>query len=714
MHVIDLSEGEQVNVDFGNFQLGQITLHKFQDVNADGEFAWSIEGQLPGQSGLGGWELVVLKDGQPYATRVTGPNGWATLKNLDKGTYTISETQQPGWVQSYPVPDTHVIEIDESGEVHSPVRFGNWTHAEIHGLKYEDDNYNGQRDKGEKPLKNVTIKLLDADGNVIDETKTNDDGEYWFLDVVPGSYGVKEKVKNGWMMTEPDGIYRVTLSSGEVVRLDFGNFKLGQAVIHKFEDINNNGEWDDGEPALEGWEIELWSGDRKIKTKTTNSNGKVKFGSRKPGRYFVKEVQQRGWMQTRPDAPGYRFTIDESGEVYREAFGNFQLGVLNVFKFEDMDADGSFDIPGEKGIEGWTMYLNYRGQLISAVTNEHGIATFRNLKPGVYFLTEKERGGWIKTHPDFRGYKIVVTESGQVMKRMFGNYEYAKINVRKLEDVNGNGRIEQRETRSGLEGWDITINPLLMPGRTRTLTTGPDGWVSFRGLMPGFYVVRETMQENWIQTFPRNRRGAHIVEITHSGQVEVRRFANYQYGEINGYKWEDLNGNGEWENFENPIEGWVIKLRDKNGNVIERTRTDASGYYEFDELLFGHYQVHEKHPDGWIQTYPDFRRYQVDIQSGKIESDLNFGNFELGNISGYKWNDYNGDGIWQRNDEPVLEGWTINLFTMPGPIDTPESNVQPANHILPSWSTVTDKNGYYEFTDLPFGFYLHSHLKCTT
>ncbi|MCX6267402.1 MAG: hypothetical protein NTW16_08610 [Bacteroidetes bacterium] len=56
-------------------------------------------------------------------------------------------------------------------------------------------------------------------------------------------------------------------------------------------------------------------------------------------------------------------------------------------------------------------------------------------------------------------------------------------------------------------------------------------------------------------------------------------------------------------------------------------------------------------------------------------------------ISGYKFNDLNGDGIWLA--EPGLAGWVIDLI----PVGAPKQ------------SCTTNSNGYYEFADLPAGTY---------
>jgi PKD repeat protein len=61
-----------------------------------------------------------------------------------------------------------------------------------------------------------------------------------------------------------------------------------------------------------------------------------------------------------------------------------------------------------------------------------------------------------------------------------------------------------------------------------------------------------------------------------------------------------------------------------------------------------------------------------------------------GSISGYKWNDLNGNGIWEAG-EPGLSGWTIRIHSRTG------SNI---GSLIAT--TTTDATGHYMFTGLQF------------
>lgn len=86
----------------------------------------------------------------------------------------------------------------------------------------------------------------------------------------------------------------------------------------KFDDVNGNGTFDAGEPALAGWTIELSNGD----TAVTDSNGFYYFMNLPAGTYTVSEVQQPGWVQTAPQSGTHSVTLAQSESVSGINFGN--------------------------------------------------------------------------------------------------------------------------------------------------------------------------------------------------------------------------------------------------------------------------------------------------------------------------------------------------------------------------------------------------------
>jgi len=79
-------------------------------------------------------------------------------------------------------------------------------------------------------------------------------------------------------------------------------------------------------------------------------------------------------------------------------------------------------------------------------------------------------------------------------------------------------------------------------------------------------------------------------------------------GEIHGGKWNDLNGDRQWDANEPGLQGWVVYI-DENANGRRDASepfkvTDENGAYAFIDLQPGSYIISEEMQAGWIQTFP--------------------------------------------------------------------------------------------------------------
>ncbi|MCX8182722.1 MAG: hypothetical protein N3D12_06340 [Candidatus Methanomethyliaceae archaeon] len=102
-------------------------------------------------------------------------------------------------------------------------------------------------------------------------------------------------------------------------------------------------------------------------------------------------------------------------------------------------------------------------------------------------------------------------------------------------------------------------------------------------------------------------------------------------GWISGYKWNDTNGNGVWDQGEPALPEWTIQILDAATNsLITTTTTDGSGYYNFTGLMAGTYNVGEILQNVWKQTCPSAPGiYTININSGTVSENNNFGNKEI-------------------------------------------------------------------------------------
>jgi hypothetical protein len=139
-------------------------------------------------------------------------------------------------------------------------------------------------------------------------------------------------------------------------------------------------------------------------------------------------------------------------------------------------------------------------------------------------------------------------------------------------------------------------------------------------------------------------------------------------GSISGYKWSDCNEDGVWDGEEVGLADWEIKLSKMVGVDWEyqsSTTTGVDGEYSFTELGSGAFKLEEVLQTGWTQTYPTEGVHIFTLGAGEARTDVNFGNYLPATqdpISGYKFNDLDGDGVWDcftdNFTDGNADGWT--------------------------------------------------------
>ncbi|MCL5028104.1 MAG: SpaA isopeptide-forming pilin-related protein [Bacteroidetes bacterium] len=688
-------------------RLGSICGFKILDKDGDGERD-ANEDIIPN------WGIT-LTDGTTTYTATTGADGQYCFENLPAGTYTVSEEHRTGFRQIFPPdPGVHTITL-LPGENKTNINFSNVEDiavklGSICGIKFNDINGDGNQDlPDEVGLPGVTFQLTGASNQTV---ITDLDGSFCFTNLRAGSYTIKEIVQYGWKPTAPDttGIVNVTLLEGENRKgIFFGNKEIfGSICGFKYNDLNNNGTWDLGEPKLQGWQITLssyqnnYSGQgglgnslNLISTVTTDKNGDYCFTNVRQGTYLIGEIQQDRWIKTEPSSIAYLKTITPGEKIEGLNFGNHEdvsvrVGSICGIKFNDKNDNGQQD-PGELGIPDWP--ISIEGPVdMTMVTDKNGNFCFDNLPPGEYKVGEEFRSGWRKTKPSTNFYTIQLASGEKITDLQFGNIVDDKVQLgsicgTKFNDKNRDGRKGTGEP--GIRNWIIYLEgPMNL-----TVVTDDNGNFCFYGLIPGTYTVREKNETGWRQTKPSTI--TYTLEVGNGDNFTGIDFGNFEdptvtLGSICGIKFNDLNGDGRKQDNEPVIPNWTIIL---SGTMNLTVQTDSRGKFCFENLRFGRYTVSEVNRDGWRQTAPPTGSYTFELSEDNSSPDtFYFGNKEdiairNGSICGMKYLDKNGDG---KKDitEPGIDNWQINIS---GPVDR---------------SIITNKEGKYCFDDLPPGTYL--------
>lgn len=341
-------------------------------------------------------------------------------------------------------------------------------------------------------------------------------------------------------------------------------------------------------------------------------------------------------------------------------------GTLVVTK-DTLGGDGTFSFTGDAGAFSIT------------TTGGIGSETISSLPAGTYTVTETPAPGWTMTTNDCTN---VIVTPGATANCTVINAQQGHIIVKKMA--------------TGAETTDnFSFVTSYAPGGIN-ITAGNQ---NDSGLLdPGTYAVSEDVSEGWTLISSTCSDGSDPSAINlDPGETVICTFTNDKKkdtnsGVISGMKFEDLNGNGKKDSDERGLTGWVIYVDTNNNGKHDRREpfavTNGHGQYSLRHLPAGTYTIREIPRKGWIQTFPKSNAYTVKLSTGQIVTGQDFGNFKLGEISGMKFEDVNGNGK-KDHQETGIQGWTIQIKKPDGKKIT----------------TLTDKFGRYRFDLLSPGNY---------
>ncbi|MGQ9703621.1 MAG: SdrD B-like domain-containing protein [Actinomycetota bacterium] len=522
----------------------------------------------------------------------------------------------------------------------------------ISGHKYEDLDGDGVHDAGEPPVPGVTVELW-RDGEKVAETVTGEDGSYLFDGLEDGVYTVKEVLPAGWYPVSPPGGIQEGVEVGcgnNVEGLDFLNRRYLYINGHKWEDIDQDGTHDAGEPAVPGVTVELWRDGEKVAETITGEDGSYSFSGLLPGDYTVREVLPAGWFPVNPgDGSHDNFKLVYGQPIEDLDFHNCRYGNIEGVKFLDLDLDGFMD-EGEEGLDGVTIVLN--GGAHTTVTASGGRFSFPDLRPGIYVVAvdESTLPGYYPTSPASIAVKLGPGETKTVY---FGNAPYGSISGHKWLDEDCDGTWDSEET-TVIPGITIELWLGCPPEELLdTAVTDEDGYYTFPELEPGTYTVVETGAPGYFSTTPDSV----AVELS-AGEGAVVDFGNCVYGRIEGLKFLDLDGDGVMDEGEVGLAGVKITLEGLGGTgAFAETYTGEDGTFSFENLLPGEYAVSETVPAGHYATLPT--HVEISLGPGE-ETTVIFANAPYASIVGSKWLD-DGDGLLEPDEDDPGPGFVIKL-----------------------------------------------------
>jgi hypothetical protein len=506
---------------------------------------------------------------------------------------------------------------------------------------------------------------------IYDSTVTNIDGYYEFTIKKPGTYALKEELLGGWTQTHPADGYTITIDEEDagttITSQDFWNFewfkasgiKYEQALCDGFED----GDASDWEEVNGVWTVIDESGNMVLEQSLPYYVPGVRVAGQTSWTNYVVQAKVKvtgtsdrwGGILLRVDDPGTPTTAGTYYELYLQEKGYLQLTktVSGVRTWPG----GSWNSP---------QFRQYIGPFYNEWWNIKAEVVDGNIRGKAWQVGDPEPENWLinwldATDPILSGKVGLITFSTENGVPVY------------FDDIC---------VYKPLDGWTIELwDDSSVVGST---ATDAYGYYEFVVKTPGSYDILEYLESGWSELYPEFHIGDDSLVLGYSFNAESGvdvtdyDFVNFEHAIVIVTK-EDTEGD--------PVEDWEITI---DGQI---DYTEADGTVSFTLSQPGMYTVTEESRADW--TAIGDTSYDFTAHSGG-EYVFTFVNFKWMKIHGHKYFDGNGDGIWN-NDEPYLDGWTINLAD--------NGNIESAitGDVCNNWDT-----GYYKFTITEPGTYMVS------
>ncbi|MBV5114282.1 LPXTG cell wall anchor domain-containing protein [Bacillus altitudinis] len=499
-------------------------------------------------------DKVVRKD------LTTDEDGKILVDNLKPGKYQLVETESIDGYQKKNKPYPFTIEIAQKKPAEIKV---------INDLKTGAVQLTKLGEKNDV-LEGAEFKLVDANGKEIKTgLVTDENGKIIVNNLKPGTYQfVETKAPFGHELDETPVTFAIPFNPEKLVSVTKENSRTtGGVLLHK--------KGEDGK-SLEGVVFDLSDAKGKIVAGgegiTTNQDGKITFTGLKPGEYqFVERKSLEGYeLSAKPLV--FEVELGQKDLIQVEAINQLKKGSVELTKIGE-------EQERLKGAE-FTLFNDDGKELMSGLTtNEKGIITVNDLKPGAYQLVETKApfGHQLDAEPvDFK----IDFNPNQLVK-------VTKENIRttsavKLQKKGEDGQLLAGVTFDLIDAHDQRVK--------KDLKTDKNGQLTVDQLKPGTYQFVETAS---IAGYELDQTPVSFtIRLGQDKPAKVEMINKLTPGAVELTK-VDAEGH--------TLENAEFALQSKDGKTLKKSLvTDQKGKLHINDLKPGEYQfVETKAPHGY-------------------------------------------------------------------------------------------------------------------
>jgi hypothetical protein len=536
---------------------------------------------------------------------------------------------------------------------------------------WADENTNGLQDSGEPGIPNVAVSIFNAaTDELIGSTLTGLDGRYTIPNIQPGTYYMEFDRPQGFLNTIVNGS-DASLNSDvtdfalnrtdnfmvgfatDVVDIDAGFFQPSSLGDFVWEDLNENGLQDAGEPGVAGVVVELFRNlPFPIMTTTTDANGRYSFTDLTPGLYSLAFELPMGFEFTTSNvgndesidsdvnAAGttalillaYNVNLDDRDAGIRPISGNRVISTI----WEDLNQDGirDADEPRMAGVE--VMVMDHQGTMMEMLmTDSHGLVSYevdqtdgtsiRVLPPAGYVFTSQDMGSddSVDSDVDADGYSNLMAPNSSTRDVDAGVVAIGGLVVDVWHDADADGIKDAMEP--GLAGVEVSLvnraGDIAMTGVSR-LIAGGHAAVVFDNLPLGDYRITVDYQDDMVVTRQRSADQAFYfdglgaatdwISLTVGSASRDLDLGMYHGGTIESTVWTDKDNDGQRDAIESGKRAIYATLVDVETRRQVTTITNGDGIARWSGLQRGEYFVNYYSTEGLVFTTADRGDDQTD------------------------------------------------------------------------------------------------------